>query len=163
MHNFLKKIKKLRESKKFSICIAESCTGGMISSKLTSISGSSNFFEGSVVSYSNYLKSHLLNVPKSVVKKYGSVSHQTALSMVKGLKDICECEILVSVTGVAGPNGGSSKTPIGCVYFGFGIKIKKKYHFQTIKKTFDEKSRKKVQIKSTEFVLKEIIKKISKI
>ena len=163
MHNYIKKIKKLREEKTFSICLAESCTGGMISSKLTSISGSSDFFEGSIVSYSNYLKKNLLKVPKTTINKYGAVSHQTALSMVKGLKKISRSEILISVTGVAGPSGGSLKTPVGCVYFGLGTKIKNKYYFTTIKKIFRERTRKKIQEKSTEFILKEILKNVSKI
>ena len=163
MLNYIKKIKKFRKEKPFSISLAESCTGGMISSKLTSVGGSSDFFEGSVISYSNYLKTHLLKVPKIIINKYGAVSHQTALSMVKGLKRISKSEILISVTGVAGPSGGSSKTPIGCVYFGFGIKIKNKYHYTTIKKNFRDKSRSKIQEKSTEFVLKEIIKSLPKV
>ncbi len=147
----------------FHIFLAESCTGGMISSKLTSLSGSSDFFEGSVVSYSNHIKNRILKVPNSIIDKYGAVSHQTAMSMVKGLKKISKSEILVSVTGVAGPNGGSAKTPVGCVYFGLGIKIKNKYHFTTIKKNFRERSRKNIQEKSTEFVLKEIIKNLRRI
>ena len=163
MLNYIKKIKKLRKEKTFSICLAESCTGGMISSKLTSISGSSDFFDGSVVSYSNDLKKLLLKVPKTTISKYGAVSHQTALSMVKGLKKISRSEILVSITGVAGPNGGSSKTPVGCVYFGLGTKIKNKYYYKTIKKVFRERTRQKIQEKSTEFVLKEIVKNLSKI
>ncbi len=156
----IKEIKKLRRTKFFNILIAESCTGGMLSSKLTSISGSSDFFEGSVVSYSNYLKCRILNVPKSIINKYGAVSHQTALHMVKGLSKISKSEILISVTGVAGPNGGNPRTPIGCVYFGIGIKIKNKYNFKTMKRIFKEKTRNKIQIKSTKFALKEIIKQI---
>ena len=163
MLNYIKKIKKLRREKKFSICLAESCTGGMISSKLTSISGSSDFFEGSIVSYSNFLKKNLLKVPKTTIDKYGAVSHQTALSMVKGLKKISRSEILVSVTGVAGPHCWSLKTPVWCVYFGIGTKIKNKYFYITIKKIFKEKTRQKIQEKSTEFILKEIIKNLSKI
>ena len=163
MLKYIKKIKNLRKEKLFSICLAESCTGGMISSKLTSISGSSDFFEGAVVSYSNYLKNCILKVPKATIVKYGAVSHQTALSMVKGLKKISKSEILVSVTGVAGPSGGNSKTPVGCVYFGLGVKERNKYSYTTIKKNFKGKSRKEIQEKSTEFVLKEIIKNLSKI
>ncbi len=163
MLSYIRKIKKLRKEKLFSICLAESCTGGMISSKLTSISGSSDFFDGSVVSYSNDLKKRLLKVPETTINKYGAVSHQTALSMVKGLKKISRSEILVSITGVAGPNGGSTRTPVGCVYFGMGTKIKNKYYYKTIKKVFRERTRQKIQEKSTEFVLKEIIKELSKI
>ena len=163
MYNHIRNIKKLRQKKAFSICVAESCTGGLISSSLTSISGSSDFFEGSIVSYSNYFKNSLLKVPGTVLKEFGAVSHETALCMVKGLKKISKSEVLVSVTGVAGPNGGSSKTPVGCVFFGLGIKIKNKYHYKTIKKNFREKSRKKIQEKSTEFILKEIIENLNKI
>ena len=163
MRNYINKIKKIRENKIFHIFLAESCTGGMISSKLTSLSGSSDFFEGSVVSYSNHIKNRILKVPNSIIDKYGAVSHQTAMSMVKGLKNISKSEILVSVTGVAGPSGGSAKTPVGCVYFGLGIKIKNKYHFTTIKKNFRKRSRQNIQEKSTEFILKEIIKNLQKI
>ena len=135
----------------------------MISTAMTSISGSSDFFEGAIISYSNYFKNSLLKVPSTVINTYGAVSHETALSMVKGLKKISNSKIHVSVTGVAGPNGGSYKTPVGCVYFGLGIKIKNKYHYKTIKKNFREKSRRKIQVKSTEFILKEIIKNLNKI
>ena len=153
----------MRKDKCFSICLAESCTGGMISSQLTSVAGSSDFFEGSVVSYSNHLKNNILKVQNKAIKKYGAVSHQTALLMVKGLRQFSKSEILVSVTGVAGPDGGSVNTPVGCVFFGLGIKIKNKYHFTTIKKLFREKTRRNIQKKSTEFILKEIISNIEKI
>ena len=163
MLNYIKKIKQLRNNKEFSITLAESCTGGMISSKLTSLPGSSDFFEGSLVTYSNNFKNNLLNVPKSLITKYGAVSNQTAMAMVKGLVKISKSEILISVTGVAGPQGGTKKTPVGCVYFGIGVKIKNKYYFKTIKKIFREKSRIKNQSKSTEFILAEIIRLIKQI
>ena len=163
MLNYIKQIRDLREKKTFSICLAESCTGGMISSMLTSISGSSEFFEGSVITYSNHLKCSLLNVPKKIIEQHGAVSHQTALLMVKGLKKISKSEILVSVTGVAGPKGGNLRTPVGCVYYGLGIKIKNKYYYKTLKKIFKDNSRNKIQRKSTEFILNEIIKMLKKI
>ena len=75
MLNYIKKIRKLRKEKPFSICLAESCTGGMISSKLTSIRGSSDFFDGSIVSYSNDLKKRVLKVPKTTINKYLSLIH----------------------------------------------------------------------------------------
>ena len=163
MRKYIKTIKQLSNNKNFTISLAESCTGGMISSKLTSIPGSSDFFQGSLVTYSNILKRDLLNVPKSLINKYGAVSHQTALSMVKGLSKISKSDILISITGVAGPDGGTKKTPVGCVYFGLGIKIKKKYYFKTIKKVFKKNTRFKIQSKSTEFVLIEIIRLIKEI
>ena len=156
MKNYIQIIKKLRKKFKFTISVAESCTGGMLSKNLTSIGGSSQFFNGSIISYSNDFKNQILNVPKKTILKYGAVSHETALAMVKGLKKT-NSEILISITGVAGPSGGSAKTPIGCVYFGIGSKINNKYTFQTIKKNFSESSRHKIQTISTEFALKKII------
>ena len=116
----LSKIKKIRSKKIFTISLAESCTGGMISKYLTSINGSSLFFNGACISYSNQMKTRLLKVPKNTIINYGAVSHQTALAMVKGLKAITDSEILLSVTGVAGPSGGTARTPVGCVFFGIG-------------------------------------------
>ena len=156
MKNYIQIIKKLRNKFKFTISVAESCTGGMLSKNLTSIDGSSQFFNGSIISYSNDFKNQILNVPKKTILKYGAVSHETALAMVKGLKKT-NSEILISITGVAGPSGGSAKTPIGCVYFGIGSKINNKYTFQTIKKNFSKSSRQKIQKISTEFALKKII------
>ena len=156
MKNYIQIIKKLRTKFKFTISVAESCTGGMLSKNLTSIGGSSKFFNGSIISYSNDFKNKILNVPKKTILKYGAVSHETALAMVKGLKKT-NSEILISITGVAGPSGGSAKTPIGCVYFGIGSKINNKYMFQTIKKNFSKSPRQKIQTISTEFALKKII------
>ena len=163
MKNYINQIKALSKKKEFTITLAESCTGGMVSSYLTSIDGSSKFFNGSIISYSNSLKKNILNVPKNTIAKYGSVSHQTALAMVKGIKKMSDSEIIVSITGVAGPKGGNVKTPIGCVYFGIGIKKKSGYRFKTIKKLFKKNNRRTIQRKSSEFVLKTIVAEIKKI
>ncbi len=159
MLKYVKEIKNISKNKSFSITIAESCTGGMISSYLTKIDGSSDFFNGSVVSYSNKFKVDLLNISKNTIKKFGAVSHQTALEMVKGLKHKSNSEILISVTGVAGPKGGSKNTPVGTVYFGIGAKINGKYKFKSVKKYF-KGSRIQIQKQSTEFALKSIIKEL---
>ena len=159
----VQKIKNLRKNKKFSISVAESCTGGMISANLTNINGSSLFFNGSIISYSNKFKNDYLAVPIETLKNYGAVSHQTAKEMVKGLQKKSKSEILISVTGVAGPKGGSSKTPVGCIFFGVGSKLNSTYKIKTIKKNFKEKTRRQIQRKSTEFALKLIISEISKI
>ena len=163
MTSVLSEIKKIRSRKKFTISLAESCTGGMISKYLTSINGSSLFFNGACITYSNQMKTRLLKVPKNTIMNYGAVSHQTALAMVKGLKRITDSEILLSVTGVAGPNGGTSRTPVGCVYFGVGLKVDKKYTFQTTKKIFLEKTRLAIQKKSAEHAIYLILKEIKKI
>jgi PncC family amidohydrolase len=94
----LSKIKKIRSKKEFTISLAESCTGGMISKYLTSTSGSSLFFNGACISYSNKMKTNLLCVPKNTIINYGAVSHQTALAMVKGLEKITDSEILLYIT-----------------------------------------------------------------
>lgn len=163
MKSDLLKIKRLRSKKIFTISLAESCTGGMISKHLTSIDGSSLFFNGACITYSNKMKKNLLNVQSKTIDKYGAVSHQTALAMVKGLKVLTESEVLISVTGVAGPNGGTTYTPIGCVFFGVGVINKNKYSFHTVKKIFKEKTRHGVQKKSTEFAIKLILKELMKI
>ncbi len=162
MTSDLLKIKKIRSKKKFTISLAESCTGGMISKYLTSINGSSLFFNGACITYSNKMKIRLLGVPKSTIVNYGAVSHQTALAMIKGLKIITDSEILLSVTGVAGPSGGNSRTPVGCVFFGIGSKINKKYIFKTTKKVFHEKTRLAIQKKSTEYAIYLILKELKK-
>ena len=159
----LSKIKKIRSEKEFTISLAESCTGGMISKYLTSINGSSLFFNGACISYSNKMKVSLLSVPKNTIINYGAVSHQTALAMVKGLKQITNSEILLSVTGVAGPGGGTPKTPVGCVFFGIGSKVNKKYTFQTTKKIFREKTRLAIQKKSSKHAIYLILKELKKI
>ena len=163
MRTLLKKIKEKRSIKNFSIFVAESCTGGMLSNALTSVSGSSEFFKGGIVAYSNILKIDLLGVPKSKILKYGAVSHQTAELMVKGLCKVSKSEILVSITGVAGPKGGSKKTPVGCVFFGVGTKINKKYKYKTIRKQFKSKTRRKLQQESTNYALQLINTEITKI
>ncbi len=160
MNKYVSKIKKLRTKSEFTISVAESCTGGMLSAELTRQSGSSKYFDGSIISYSNYLKIKLLNVPKKTIDKYGAVSHQTALAMIKGLASKSNSNILISITGVAGPKGGTIKTPIGCVFFGVGIKSKNKGKFFTIKKIFKGGTRRQIQKKSTEFALKKIIQLI---
>ena len=163
MKSDLSEIKRIRSKKKFTISLAESCTGGMISKGLTSISGSSLFFNGACITYSNKMKKDLLNVPDKIISNHGAVSHQVALAMVKGLKELTGSEVLISVTGVAGPNGGTINTPIGCVFFGVGLKNKKKYSFYTIKKIFNEKTRYSIQKKSTEFAIQLILKELMKL
>ena len=163
MTSDLSKIKNIRSKKKFTISLAESCTGGMISKYLTSINGSSLFFNGACISYSNQMKIRLLKVPKNTITNYGAVSHHTALVMVKGLKRITDSEILLSVTGVAGPSGGTTRTPVGCVFFGIGSKIDTKYTFRTTKKIFHEKTRLAIQKKSAEYAIHLILKELKKI
>ena len=114
--------------KKLKIAIAESCTGGMLSSAITSISVSSKIFTMGLVTYSNQAKTSILKVPKQIIKKHGAVSAQCCSSMVINLSKISKSNICVSITGIAGPGGGSKKKPVGLVYVGIkkGNKIVKK-------------------------------------
>ncbi len=126
MKKLSQKIVKLLKKKKLKISFAESCTGGMLASAITSVSGSSKVFSMGLVTYSNQSKNRLLKVTKQVIKKHGAVSFQCCLSMANNLKKISKSDIVVSVTGVAGPTGGSKQKPIGLVYIGI---VKKKRVF----------------------------------
>ena len=137
------KIIKLLKQKKFKISIAESCTGGMLSSAITSISGASKVFDMGLVTYSNQSKTSILKVPKRIIKKHGSVSVQSCLSMVNNLNKISKSKICVSITGIAGPSGGTKQKPIGLVYI--GIKNGKrvfvnKCHFKNKGRAYIQKS-----------------------
>ncbi len=125
MSNLFFKIVKLMTKKKLTVSFAESCTGGLLASSITSISGSSKVFNMGLVTYSNNAKVKLLKVPKKTITKYGAVSNETCLSMVKNLSKISKSNISISITGVAGPNGGTKEKPVGLVYIGLkkGSKI----------------------------------------
>lgn len=101
-----------------TITFAESCTGGLIAKKLTDIAGASECFECSFVTYSNEKKAKLIGVSKETLEKYGAVSYQTALEMCRGARDTAEADIAISVTGIAGPGGGTAEKPVGLVYVG---------------------------------------------
>tara|TARA_B100000886_G_scaffold295858_1_gene222842 strand:- start:56 stop:535 length:480 start_codon:yes stop_codon:yes gene_type:complete len=113
-----KKIVSLLKRKKLKISLAESCTGGMLSSAITSVSGSSKVFTMGLVTYSNQSKTRILKVPQKIIKKYGAVSVQCCLAMVNNLTKISKSKVCVSITGIAGPKGGSKQKPVGLVYIG---------------------------------------------
>ena len=122
--NLNKKIVSFLKSKKIKLSIAESCTGGMLSSAISSVSGASKIFTMGLVTYSNQAKTSVLKVPKKIIQKYGAVSIQCCLAMVNNLSKISKSKICISITGVAGPKGGSRQKPVGLVYI--GIKVGKK-------------------------------------
>ena len=143
MKKLSQRIVKLLSKKRLKISFAESCTGGMLSSSITSISGSSKVFTLGLVTYSNEAKIKILKVPKRIIIKHGAVSYETCLAMVKNLKKISNTNISVSITGVAGPNGGTKEKPVGLVYIGVkkGNKILvKKYYFKTNKRILIQKA-----------------------
>ncbi len=122
--NLSKKIVSLLKKKKLKLAIAESCTGGMLASAITSVSGSSKVFTLGLVAYSNQSKINILKVPKKIIKKNGAVSVQCCLSMVNNLSKISKSNVCISTTGIAGPKGSTKLKPIGLVYI--GIKLRKK-------------------------------------
>ena len=153
MSNLSLKIVKLLTSKGLTVSFAESCTGGLLSSTITSISGSSKVFNMGLVTYSNNAKVKLLKVPKKTITKYGAVSYETCLSMVKNLSKISRSNISISITGVAGPNGGTKEKPVGLVYVGL-----KKGSKTIIKKNlFKSKNRVSIQKATVNQALKMIL------
>ena len=131
--NLVIKVSGLLKQKKFFIATAESCTGGLIGHTLTNISGSSEYFERGVISYSNESKNQLLDVPENIIKTYGAVSSQVAKSMAEGIKNNSNVDIGISTTGIAGPTGGTKDKPVGLVYIGVAFKDKtivKKFKFK---------------------------------
>ena len=137
MNSLVKKLIK----KKLKISIAESCTGGLLASSITSISGASKVFNIGLVTYSNQAKIKFLKVNKNIIKKYGAVSEECCASMVKNLSKISNAQINVSITGIAGPKGGTKQKPVGLVYIG----IKKANKIQIIKCFFKSKKRSSIQ------------------
>ena len=141
MKKLSQKVVKLLSKKRLKISFAESCTGGLLSSSITSISGSSKVFTIGLVTYSNQAKINILKVPKRIIIKHGAVSYETCLSMVKNLNKISKTNISVSITGVAGPKGGTKQKPVGLVYIG----IKKGNKTMVKKFLFKSKKRNSIQ------------------
>ena len=148
MVKFSKLIKKLNK-KKLKISFAESCTGGLLAHSITSINGASKIFNLSVVTYSNDSKSSILKVPKKIINKFGAVSEECCLSMVKNLAKISKSQINVSITGIAGPKGGSRLKPVGLVFIGVNFKGKNSVY----KYLFANKTRRSIQKASAKAVV----------
>ena len=117
-NDILTKISNLLKEKKKTIATAESCTGGLIAHSLTNISGSSDYFDRGIISYSNNAKIDLLDVPEEILEKYGAVSEQVAKAMAEGVRTKSNVDIGISTTGIAGPTGGTKEKPVGLVYIG---------------------------------------------
>jgi len=150
MSNLSLKIVELLTKKKLTVSFVESCTGGLLASSITSISGSSKVFNMGLVTYSNNAKVKLLQVSKKTITKYGAVSYETCLSMVKNLSKISKSNISISITGIAGPNGGTKEKPVGLVYIGLkkGSKIiVKKNYFKSKKRISIQKATVKQALK----------------
>jgi PncC family amidohydrolase len=156
MKNLSNKVVQKLIKKKLKVSFAESCTGGLLSSSITSISGSSKVFNLGLVTYSNKAKMDILKVPKNIISKYGAVSKECCLSMVRNLSKISKANISISITGIAGPNGGTKLKPVGLVYIG----IKKGNKINIKEKKFKSKKRNIIQVLTVKEALKDILRLI---
>ena len=138
--------------KKLTISVAESCTGGLLAHNLTKLANSSKYFQMGLTTYSNQAKIKILKVNKDIIDKYGAVSNDCCKAMVLNLSKISNSKINVSITGIAGPGGGTKEKPVGLVYIG----IKKRNFIKIYENKFKSKIRKKIQI----LTIKEVIKNL---
>ena len=137
----MKSLIKLLIRKKIKISVVESCTGGLLASAITSISGASKIFSLGLITYSNHAKIKILRINKNIIKKFGAVSYECCYAMVNNLSRISKTNINISITGIAGPRGGTKKKPVGLVYIG----LKKGNKIQIIKCLFKSKKRSSIQ------------------
>ena len=139
--------------KKLTISVAESCTGGLLAHNLTKLANSSKYFQMGLTTYSNKAKIKILKVNKNIIYKYGAVSNECCKAMVLNLSEISKSKINVSITGIAGPGGGTKEKPVGLVYIG----IKKKNFIKIYENKFKSKTRKKIQILTVKEVIKNLL------
>ncbi len=156
--NDMSKLQTLLRANKQTITAAESCTGGLVASMITKLSGSSDIFNGSIVTYSNKIKNQELNVKNETLEKYGAVSCEVVQEMLDGVIDKFEADFAIAISGIAGPNGGTKNKPVGTVVIGISNsnnhKIVNVYNFNG--------SREEVQIQAAKHSLKEILKFVQK-
>ena len=153
----IKKILDQLFKKKLKISIAESCTGGLLASTITSVSGASKVFNLGLVTYSNQAKIKVLKINKNIIKKYGAVSYECCYAMVNNLSKISKANINISITGIAGPKGGTKQKPVGLVYIG----VKRGTKIQINKCLFKSKKRSSIQ-KATVKKALNLIRRITK-
>jgi PncC family amidohydrolase len=150
----MKSLVKILIKKKLKISFAESCTGGLLASSITSVSGASKIFNLGLITYSNQAKIRFLKVNKNIIIKYGAVSHECCFAMVNNLSKISKANINVSITGIAGPNGGTKQKPVGLVYIG----IKRGNKTQINKCFFKNKTRSSIQKATVKKALELVIR-----
>ena len=148
------KLHKKLIKKKYTISVAESCTGGLLSSKLTKLSGSSKYFKMGLITYSNIAKINILQINRKIIDKYGAVSPECCRSMVNNLSKISKSKINLSITGIAGPNGGTKEKPVGLVFIG----VKKGNKILVIKNLFGKKKRSIIQNNTVEKCINLLLK-----
>jgi nicotinamide-nucleotide amidase len=150
----MKSLIKLLTKKKLKISFVESCTGGLLASTVTSISGASKIFNLGLITYSNQAKIKILKINKNIIRKYGAVSHECCFAMVNNLSKISKANINVSITGIAGPKGGSKNKPVGLVYIG----VKKGNKIQINKCLFKKRKRSSIQKATVKKALNLVLK-----
>ena len=153
----MKSLVKILIRKKLKISFAESCTGGLLASTITAESGASKVFNLGIITYSNQSKIKFLKINKNIIRKYGAVSYECCKAMVNNLSKISKADINVSITGIAGPTGGTIKKPVGLVYIG----VKKNNKIIIVKNLFKSKNRKSIQkatVKKTVNILNSVVK-----
>jgi len=153
----MKRLFLILKKKNLKLAVVESCTGGLLASTITSIDGASKVFNLGLVTYSNQAKIKILKVNKNIIKKYGAVSHECCSAMVKNLSRISRANINVSITGIAGPKGGTKQKPVGLVYIG----VKKGNKIQINRCLFKSKKRSSIQRATVKKAL-ELILRIAK-
>ena len=139
--------------KKLTISVAESCTGGLLAHNFTKLANSSKYFHIGLITYSNQAKIKILKVNKNIIEKYGAVSNECCKAMVQNLSKISKSKINVSITGIAGPGGGTKDKPVGLVYIG----IKKRNFIKIYENRFKPKTREKIQILTVKEVIKNLL------
>lgn len=117
-----KRIASILRKNQWQLCVAESCTGGLVSSRMTDLSGSSEFISVNFVTYANSAKVNYLGVKETTLEQYGAVSEQTAAEMVSGLMERTGCDVAIATTGIAGPTGGTEEKPVGTICVGVKVK-----------------------------------------
>ncbi|RLF63065.1 MAG: competence protein ComA [Thermoplasmata archaeon] len=126
MEELAKKIAPLLKERHLKVATAESCTGGLIGHTITDVPGSSEYYEGGIISYSNEMKMKFLGVKERTLKEYGAVSEQTAKEMAEGVRRATDADIGIATTGIAGPGGGTAEKPVGLVYIAISADRKTK-------------------------------------
>jgi nicotinamide-nucleotide amidase len=149
-------LSQLLTDQSLTLSVAESCTGGSFSALLTSVSGSSTYFDRGYITYSDRAKIDMLDVDTEVLEQFGAVSEQTAFEMVNGVIQNSHSDVAVSITGIAGPTGGTVEKPVGMVCFGFCVKDK---HF--VKTQYFSGDRETVVASSVDFAIQTLVDELS--
>ncbi|HBR69547.1 MAG TPA: damage-inducible protein CinA [Rhodospirillaceae bacterium] len=157
MQDLSKKVSALLRKKNLKLATAESCTGGLLSATITALPGSSDVFERGFITYSNESKTELLQVPAKLIATHGAVSAEVAQAMAEGALKNSRADITISITGIAGPDGGSTEKPVGTVYIGYAVKGRKAESRHNLFKGTREEIRKQSMTAALEIILENLL------